>query len=159
MSDQDQGRLVAIITHQLDSLAAAGTPWRAQWIAHAIVNEHCAALDDDHEDAWFWRKTSYAATREAVRKEISRRAGDDSQKKDRPQLDLPGFDREHLQDYYVVRRDGDDIGVPVTALTDQEIDSKADLYESMARACSAHADELRRFKAWRTDLLRDAESS
>ena len=57
---------------------------------------------------------------------------------------LPGF--AHLQAYYIVEREGDEVGVPVYDLTDLELEQKADLYSSMGTGCLAHADELRRFK-------------
>jgi hypothetical protein len=65
------------------------------------------------------------------------------------QLPLPGFDREHLQDYYVVERDGEETGVCILDMTDGELEAKARHHEAIAGANLAHAREIRRFIAWR----------
>ena len=60
---------------------------------------------------------------------------------------LPGF--EYLQRYYVVQRQGEDVGVPVLECTDEELYAKAALYRSQSRKLVAHADEIERYIQWR----------
>jgi hypothetical protein len=148
---QSDDRLIAEINEYLDNAMKRGEPWIARWVAHGIVQSHRAGLADN-EDAAFFERTSYANVRETVRKVINKRAGTNpEQTADQGQIVLPGFERDHLQDYYVVKRDGDEIGVPVTQLTDQELEQKAALYRSMGQACYAHADEIDRFRHWRRE--------
>jgi len=132
------------INKELDRLATEKLPWRASFIAHAICNNHADGLvEGDEEHKNFWRHCGYEKTRSAVTRCINKRAGDTPEEDDR-QFRLPGYDHVHL--YYVVRRNGDDVGVPVEDLTDDEIDLKSDRYREMGRTCFSHADELQRFK-------------
>jgi hypothetical protein len=139
-------KLIAEINAKLDELATEKTAWRAQWIAQAICSEHSTGLAGT-PDADFWRHCGYVECRDEVRRCINRRAGDDKPASDDRQLHLPGYER--LQLYYVVTRDGDDVGVPVEELTDQELEAKAATYRSMGAACYRHADEIDRFKRLR----------
>lgn len=139
--------LTAEIHAKLDELAERGETWNAQWVAHAICSEHSEVIVDDDDHCFFWQHCGYSATRTAVRTAINSRAGDKKEGGE-PQLRLPGY--EHLQSYYVVRRNGEDIGVPVTQLTDEELEGKADLYRTMAQSCYGHADELDRFRRLRS---------
>jgi hypothetical protein len=142
-------RLIAEIHQHLDALAERGEPWVARWITHAVVQAHSDVLPaGEHGEFFEW--AAYQTVRTQVRTVIGKRAGDKPHEpSEREQISLPGFDRQHLQDYYLVRRNGDDIGVPVTDLADDEIEAKAALYRSMGAACYAHADELDRFIHWR----------
>lgn len=147
MSYQD--RLHAEINTKLDELSAMHRPWRASWIAHEICNEHSGGLAGG-SDADFWRHGGYMTCRDAVRRCINMRAGDIAKRGDkRQQFTLPGFERDHLQDYYIVNRDGEEVGVCILDMTDAEIDQKAAFIRAMAATCYAHADELERFKGWR----------
>lgn len=139
-------QLNAEIYKQLDQLSEMGQAWRAEFIAHAIVSSHAEGLpDNEHTD--FWRHCAYRSVREAVRRCINKRAGDERPADDR-QYRIPGYD--HVHAYYVVRRDDTDVGVPVSDLTDDEIDQKSALYKKMGRECFDHADELQRYKFERT---------
>lgn len=144
--------LIDDINRHLNRLQAAGEPWVANWITHAIVGEHEAELSGEAD---FWRHCGYASTRDAVRRAINTRAGDKAERDD-AQLRLPGY--EHLHAYYVVKRRGTgDIGVPIGAMTDREIDEKITRYEAMSAACRDHADELRDFKKARRAAKRRAK--
>lgn len=144
MSYQDQ--LTIEINAAIDRKIAVGFPLLAQWIAHEVCEAHNDGLaPNDHSD--FWRHSGYKATREEVRRCINRRIGDQPEQADK-QMVFEGF--EHLQRYYMVDRDGDQIGVPVQELSDEEIEAKASTYRSMGAACFAHADELDRYRHWRT---------
>lgn len=135
--------LAAEINAELDRLAARGERWNAAWITHAICENHKQELG---QDAHFWRFCGYEKTRDTVRRIINSRAGNKPSKAEE-QMKLPGYD--HLQQYYMVRRDEEDIGVPIHSMTDEEIEAKAVLYDNMAKACHAHAKELRRYAAVR----------
>lgn len=140
--------LITEINAKLDALSEQRMPWVARWVAHAICSEHGDGLaDNEHRD--FWQHCGYQDCRKSVTECINRRAGEKAQKGKSQQLALPGFDRDHLQDYYVVVRDGEEQGVCVLDLTDAEIMSKAEFYRAMGDACHAHARELDRFKNWR----------
>lgn len=147
MSYRDQ--LVGEINSQLDTLAKMKQPWRARWIAHGVCNAHANGLNEG-DDADFWRYSSYEFTRKLVTECINRRAGPKAERSaDDGQFAFPEFERTHLQNYYVVKRDGEELGIFVGDLTDDEIEGKAALYRSQAATCYEHADELDRFKAWR----------
>ncbi len=138
MNRADQ--LVKEINAYLDRLAAADQPWRPAWIAAAICDDHAAGLAGA-EQAEFWRHWALAAVRDQVRRCINKRTAADN---DDAAPRLPGF--EHLQAYYSVKRDEEEIGVPTADLTDQEIDEKVALLRSMGSTCFAHANELEQFK-------------
>ena len=145
-------RLMAEINGALDDFASRGAPLQARWVTHAICQRHESAVADS-EDGEFWRWTGYTATRDAVARAIRARAGDRADRSPSPrQISLPGFERDHLQDYYIVERDGEAVGIPVVELTDEELDAKAEVHRKMGAACYAHADEIDRFKHWRADV-------
>jgi hypothetical protein len=135
-------QLLAEINATLDKLASDEQPWIANMVAHAICSDHLSGLGDN-DDADFWRHCSYKEVRGRVTACINKRAGD---KKDRSeeQLTLPGYN--HLHEYYVVERDSIAVGVSVKKMTDEEIDGKTQLYQTMGDSCHAHADELQKFK-------------
>lgn len=133
------------INRELDRLQTAGERWVANWIARAIVEKHEGELTPEAD---FWRHCGYASTREAVRRTISARAGDKADRAtDDRQMSLPGY--QHLQAYYLVKRRGKDVGVPIADMSDAEIDGKISRYEAMSVACRHHAEEFREFKTKR----------
>jgi hypothetical protein len=144
-------RLKAEINAVLDDLAAQHEPWRPQWITHQICSSHRLGLaDSDDDHVAFWDYGGYTTTRKFTTECINDRADPPiSTESTTQQLALPGFAREHLQDYYVVVRDDEDIAVCVLELTDGELFAKAALYRSHSRKALAHAEELERFADWR----------
>ena len=148
-------KLIVEINKKLDGLEAEKEPWRATWVAHAVCEDHAAGLvrpEDDAEAAEhadFWRHGGYQTCRGLVAKCIGRRAGGGLDEVKPKQESLPGFD--HLQTYYMVERDGDEIGVHRDEMTDAELDGKAKFLEDMGAACLSHAKELRRFKHLRRE--------
>ena len=136
-------QLATEINSLLDRLADEGQPWRAQWVANAIVLNHTEGLVDG-EDKNFWMHCGYTTTRDQVRRCINKRAGIKKEDDGDRQQKLPGFD--HLQRYYMVEREDEAVGIPVHDLTDDEIDAKATELRVMGAACYDHADEHRRFK-------------
>lgn len=149
-------KVVAEIEKELDGLAQSGFAWRANFVAHSVCGNHSEGLAES-ADADFWRWNTYSSVRRIVTQVINNRAGTKPETPSHQQIDLPGFEREHLQDYYVVIRDDEEIGLPVTDLTDDELEEKARLYRKMGRTCFAHADELDRFRSWRRVLVQAAE--
>lgn len=131
------------INKELDALQEQGRPWMAHWVTHSIVLRH---EDEFNGEARFARHNSYANVRDQVRRQINNRAGDKTEQDDN-QPRLSGY--HHLQQYYVVKRKGKDVGIPIHTMTDREIDEKITRYESMSVACRDHADELRGFKRQR----------
>lgn len=145
-----QNRIAAEINAELDRCAAENLGWRAEFIANAICSKHTEGLaSGDHKDFWSW--CGYSTVRDATRRAINKRAGDHPEADKEEQFILPGYD--HVHRYYVVNRGGDDIGVPVHQLTDDEIDQKASLYRSMGRSCFNHSRELQRFKHERNEMV------
>jgi hypothetical protein len=65
---------------------------------------------------------------------------------------LPDFEHECLQAYYVMRRDGVDVGVPLMECTDEELRAKAALYLANSAKLEKHASELIRFIDYRAAL-------
>ena len=144
-------RLQAEIATKVQNIKDAGQALRAAWIAHDICRDHVDGLveegEDDNDDREFWQHGGYRTVREESRKFINKLDGET--KKDREPA-FPGFD--HVQDYYPVERDGDEVHIPALDLSDEELDTKADLYDVMGATCLEHARELRRFKTWRRTL-------
>ncbi len=136
-----QGHLTDEINRVLDELATDGDPWRAAWIAHEICDSHERGLVSDSA-ADFWRHCGYRDCRSQVTRCINRRAGDGAEKLDE-QLKLPGY--EHLQGYYVVDRAGEEVGIALFGLTDDELEEKVSVLRRMGAACFAHADEIDRY--------------
>lgn len=138
----------------LDRLQASGEPLRPQWITHEICELHRTGLVHDDEHAAFWEFSGYTITRKLAGECINERdtgGTDEYEESTQPLLPYDGFARAHLQDYYVVPREGEKIGVPTRDLTDDELDAKAALYRSLSRKLVAHAAELDRFKDWRRE--------
>jgi hypothetical protein len=135
----------------IDALSTRREPWKPQWITHKVCESHRAGLQsEDSDHVAFHTYTSYTLVRKFVTECINQRADPPvSEESAQQQLSLPGFDRQHLQDYYVVTREDGDIAVCVLDLTEGEIDAKAALYRSHSRKALAHAEELERFKDWR----------
>lgn len=132
------------INAKLDVLQGARKPLHAQWVAHEVCNDHSDGLAlNEHAD--FWRHGGYQVAREHARRCINQRS--DGTTADKRQVSLPGFD--HLQDYYMVRREGDEVGIHRDDMSDDELDHKAKFYEDMGAACLSHAKEIRRFKKLR----------
>lgn len=146
-SSQDLDREIA---DKIDALMTDGKVVDARWVAHAICSDHAAGLADN-ADGRFWRHCGYRASRDAVRRHISKRTDPTIEEK---QFILPGFD--HVRCYYPVPRDGEVVMVAAFDLTDDEIDTKVEELAKNQQTLRDHANELMRFKAWRRTLANQA---
>ena len=136
------------IAAEIEFLRERRRPILPDWITQNVCSRHQAALEsaESEEDAAFWRFTGYAFTRDLVRRVINETMGPNSGG-DAKQRVLPGF--EHLQEYYLVKREGDQVGVPIEEMTDAEIDAKMEEHDKMGSAHFAHRDELATYKEQR----------
>lgn len=155
---QMHAQVHADIDAALDAQETRKAKFQPQWIAHEICRAHCEGLLDEptNPHVRFWVYTGYTLTRRFVTECINRRLNPvlpadqaATVRHTQPLLPYDGFPREYLQNYYVVRRDGGDVGVPTRDLTDAELDDKVDLFMGQMRQLSAHANELVRYKEWR----------
>ena len=126
-----------------------GPTLHPDWITQAVMGDH---EDITGKDADFHLCCSRVSIRKEVREQINKL--DLPETKTNRQLSLEGF--EHLQQYYVVKRDHEQVAVRIDALTDSEIEVKAGEYDSMGRSLLQHADELRRYKDLRRTDMRAA---
>lgn len=138
-------RLIEEINLILDRLSASGDRWDARWVAHAVCLSHDKGITKKSDHSPFWLHCGYEATRREVTRCINARAGDKPENNEAPKF--AGF--EQLQQYYVVVRDGEQVGVRVTDMTDAELSDKANRYRKMGASCYRHADEIDRFMAVR----------
>jgi hypothetical protein len=127
------------------------------WITQEICRQHHTGLADEttasEEQQYhiaFWKHGGYTITRKLVTRCINEREKPD-RVADVPFL--PGF--EYLQHYYVIKRDGVDVGVPIEECTDDELLAKAALYRAQATRLIAHANEIDRY----VDLRRAREAA
>jgi hypothetical protein len=145
--------LNAEIDKELDRLGGLKETWRPTFVTQAICAPHLRGLKKG-KDRDFWLHCGYEKTRAAVARRINKRAADVIEEDIDAQPLLPGYN--HLHTYYLVRRGGDDIAVPVENLTDDEIDGKIARIEKMGQTCFSHASEFRRFKRERAATRKGA---
>lgn len=114
-----------------------GVAVRVEWLTTEIM----ASKDRiEGEDADFY----LACGVDFIKKTVARVIGSYAPKPTQDaQLVMDGFD--HLQKAYTVMRGGQVTLVPVTLLTDAELETRAQEYEVMAEGCIAHAAEIRAF--------------
>lgn len=147
MSFRDQVRRE--ISAKVDDLAAAAKSLHPAWITHDICIDHVVGLGDGH-DADFWRQAGYIAVRAEVGQYLRKYYSADKtpDEEDEGQRRLPGF--EYVQTHYIVERDGDELAVPTTDLSDDEIVRITARLRATGAALFAHADDLERFQRSRT---------
>jgi hypothetical protein len=120
----------------------AGVITRTDW----MTSEYLGTKDRvEGDDLPFYRVCAIAHVNEVMKQVV----GKYDSKKERAdsQLVFPGF--SHMQKAYTVQRDGIRLLVPVSLLTDEEIEARAAQYDEMAQGCRDHARELREFKSAR----------
>lgn len=135
------------ITKILDARQQRREPLPAVWITHEVCVSHSTGLaadegatDEQQQHIAFWEYGGYTITRKLVTRCINEREQPDTKVK---QPHLPGF--EYLQNYYVITRDGMDVGVHIDQCTDDEMLAKAALYRAQSARLIAHANEIERF--------------
>lgn len=122
-----------MVQDKLDS----GVAIRVEWLTTEII----ASKDQiDGDDADFY----IACGVDFIKKTVKRVIGEFEPKTEQSaQIIMPGFD--HLQKAYTVTRNEQVTLVPVTMLTDMELEMRAQEYEAMAKGCLSHAKEIRAF--------------
>jgi hypothetical protein len=123
----------AIIADRIE----AGEQVVVDWLTHEIVRGKELI---DTPDSDFFRACAYVHVKDVVKRVVGKY---DSGPASDAQYVLEGF--QHLQKAYTVQRQGQNILVPVDQLSIEEIEARADEYDTMAAGCVAHAKELRFF--------------
>jgi hypothetical protein len=139
------------IADKCEAMSRAGSPLHPAWITHAICNDHAEGLSAESEHADFWRHGGHRTVRSEVGQYLRKEFGPDAESKSRSQPAFPGFD--YIQSHYIVEREGDELAIPTTELTDEEIDATIARMRSTAATLYAHADELERFKSLRVGTV------
>lgn len=111
-----------------------------KWVTQAVVMAHA---DISGADAEWHQVLAYDKVRDIVRECASRYKIKKPEDGDRQLLLGPQF--EFLQVAYAVKRDDEQLVIPTSLLTDEEVEQKAVELEKMGDGCYKHADELRRY--------------
>lgn len=141
-------RIVAEIHKKLDDRDIAAVPWLERQITLELCSDHAEGLAEESDHAWFHSFCDYDTCRDIVRRVMKSRAGDMA-KAERSAPTLPGFD--FMTPRYTVERVNDAtgeieiVGLLVENMSDEELLTKADLYDSMAETLRLHAAEIRRY--------------
>ena len=143
-----QSKLKSEIISVLDDLTESNQDWNATFIAQLVCDNHKHELVNDAEFSLY---NIYTNVRREVTSVINKLAGDKPEKESL-QLIIPGY--ENLQTHYVVKRNGESIGVHIDNMTDDEIDEKTKVYKKMGTTCFAHADELQQYKVKRQQKVK-----
>tara|TARA_R110000868_G_scaffold25149_10_gene98243 strand:+ start:1510 stop:1941 length:432 start_codon:yes stop_codon:yes gene_type:complete len=121
----------------------AGVAIRVEWLTTEIL-----AMKDkiEGEDADFY----IACGADFIKKTVKRVIGEyEPQAQTFAQIVMEGFD--YLQKAYTVSRDNETTLVPVTMLSDAELEVRAQEYEAMAKGCIKHSLEIRAFIMCRSE--------
>jgi hypothetical protein len=122
-----------IVQDRIDS----GVVVRVEWLTTEIMAMKCNIEGDDAD---FYM----ACGVDFIKKTVGRVIGGYAPKPEQSgQIVMDGFD--YLQKAYTVMRDEQITLVPVTMLSDDELEMRAQEYEAMAKGCIAHAKEIRTF--------------
>lgn len=132
--------LLAEIRRCIDTKIEAGQPVPAGWVATEVAAAHANIIGPDAEFHFYCTRNH---VRDQVTKALKHYKCELTKEAD-PQLVLPGYER--LQRAYSILRDGEDVIVPIDALTDEKVELKAAELEAMAAGALKHADELRRYR-------------
>jgi len=129
-----------IVQDRIDS----GVIVRVEWLTTEIM-----AMKDniEGEDADFYLACGVDFIKNTVKRVIG---GYSPKPEQAAQIVMDGFD--YLQKAYTVTRDEQVTLVPVTMLSDAELEMRAQEYEAMAKGCIAHAKEIRTFIMGRESL-------
>jgi len=121
--------------------------WDAVEITHSICEKHSDEIIDGSE---FTEYNVFSNVKREVKTAINKLAGEKPEQ-DNLQMVMPGF--EHLQVYYLVKRDDRIMGVHIDDMSDSEIDEKVSRYKKMGESCYKHADELTGYKQKRNIIV------
>ena len=107
------------------------------WITQSVMRDH---LLIDGQDIDFYSCCTRALVRGEVTKEINDQV--DKSKPDTQML-FEGF--VHLQQYYVIKRQGNLVGIRIDQMTSDELQRKAAEHYAMGNAHISHGDEILRY--------------
>ena len=133
--------LVGEVSTAVDELMDRNEFINPEKVTTVICSNHQHELVNDAPFSTF---NNYTNVRRVVRQVISKKTDPFPDGEKTNQLTIEGFN--HVQKYYCIEREGEMQGVPVVAMSDEEIDNKCDELIKMGRTCFAHAKELKRFK-------------
>jgi len=124
------------INEVIEERLAAGSDVIVPWLIQAILASHEEVGLSDF---------SVCARMEFVADEVGRcvRRFKEPTPDELEELTLPGF--KHLQRAYKFERGGQTTIIPIEAMTDEELEAKADEHDKMARGHLGHAREIRRY--------------
>jgi len=112
------------------------------FITKALIDGHIGGLARANEHTPFFEHYTHKGVRNDVGKYLAKKFGDTAGEGGK-QLVLDGF--EHLQRYYIIKRDGVEVPVLFEQITDEEFRAKAKMLRRRGAACYAHADEIERY--------------
>jgi hypothetical protein len=95
------------------------------------------------------RYNTWTNVRREVKDRVNQKVQDMVIENDDTQLRL--FDRqwEHLQERYIVKRDGEDVAILLEDITDEELEEKAQMHDIQGNGHFKHAKEIREYIALR----------
>lgn len=115
-----------------------------EWVTKSVLDDH---KEIHGEDADFFLYNARVNVRNEVRKQLNKyKLGTEIDR----QLILPGFKR--VQEYYLVKRDGEQCAVHVACLTHLEIAAKRAELRTMSEGCLEHEEELGRYAETRLSV-------
>ncbi len=127
-----------------DELVSNGeTP--KNWVIQSVLKSHSDVHGDDADMALCCMRETVASR---VNKHFSKIK---AAEQETPQMPLPGF--EKLQQRYVITRDKEQSIVSIYHMTDEELEAKAEELEAMAEGCLKDADEIRKFRTQRQQVV------
>jgi hypothetical protein len=137
-----QNLIARLVADKID----AGHVVNMQWATKEILDTYC---DIEGRDVDFYLITAKFYIADLVKRCIKKY--DTPDQTESGQIIMDGFD--HLQKAYPVERgEGREI-VPVSLLTDKELELRAAAYDKMAEGCEAHAKEIRKYISTRAQAI------
>jgi len=135
-------RFIAELRDIVDDRLARGYPVAPSWIVHAFMKTHPLPRSFTlKRGRGFYEFAAPAYVRANIREVLK---GFENTTEPDPARVLPGF--EFLQRAYSVKREEEQVIVPTSQLSDDELEAKAQEYEKMGAGCYEHAAEIRRYR-------------
>lgn len=131
-----------LVTDKIDS----GQPVAMAWLTQEVLNAHA---DIHGQDVDFYLVCARYYVSDQVKRHIKK--FEPSAGVAEEQLVMEGFD--HLQKAYPVERGSERVIMPISKMTNEELEARAAEYDIMAQGCIAHAEEIRRYIDEREDRV------